>query len=75
MLLRVTASGFFIRSITSVELIGVTNNRDESQTVFDLKLSDAQLTSFVNTPGAGGIDTSLAFDFHNAKLTDQGRHD
>src|SRR5262249_1981034 len=57
--------------IKSVDLTGATNNKDESQTVFDLKLTDAQLVSFVITPGVGGVDASLGFDFHKATLTDQ----
>ena len=65
-LLADEASG---RSITSVELIGVTNG--SNQAVYDLKLSNAELTSYENTPGAA-VDTSLAFDFQKASLTDHG---
>ena len=63
-LLADEASG---KVITSVELIGVTN--DGNQTVYDIKLSNAVA---LMVQQAAGLDTSLAFDFQKVTLTDHG---
>ena len=60
------------KAISTVELIGVATTGDKAQTVYDLKLTDALLTSFDNTPGSQTVDTSLTFDFQKASLTDHG---
>jgi len=53
--------------IKSVELVGVDS---KDQTVYDLKLTDALLASFDNTPGTHGVEAGLAFDFKAISLTD-----
>src|SRR5580704_7333700 len=59
--------------IKSVELVGVDSNlKGETQTVYDLKLTDAQLLKYDNAPGAKGVETGLSFDFHKVSLTDHG---
>jgi hypothetical protein len=38
---------------------------------YDLKLSDAFVSSFENDPGPKGVETALTFDYRQIKLTDQ----
>jgi type VI protein secretion system component Hcp len=61
------------KDIKSVELVGVDSNPEGKElTVYDLKLSDAQLLKYDNAPGAKGVETGLSFDFHKVSLTDHG---
>ncbi len=66
-LLGDAASG---RDIGTIELVGV-DSAARNTTVFDLKLDDAQVTSLANSPGAGGVETDLSFNFKNGSLTDR----
>ena len=47
----------------SVELVAVQNIKDTEQTVYDLKLTGAVVSSFENDPGPSGVETSLAFNY------------
>jgi type VI protein secretion system component Hcp len=53
--------------IKSVELVGVNNS---NQAVYDLKLTNALVASFDNTPGSHGVETALSFDYKGLSLTD-----
>ena len=53
--------------LKSAELVGVDTN---GEAVYDIKLTNAQLTSFENTPGGNGVETALTFDFQKVTLTD-----
>jgi type VI protein secretion system component Hcp len=66
-LLGDAASG---RDIGTIELVGV-DTAARNATVFDLKLDDAQVASLANSPGAGGVETDLNFNFKNGSLTDR----
>jgi type VI secretion system secreted protein Hcp len=57
--------------IKSVELVGVeTSGKGTAQTVLDIKLSNAQIASLTESPGANGLETALAFDYSRLSLTD-----
>jgi type VI protein secretion system component Hcp len=58
--------------ITSVDLVAVQDNLKEgaSQTVFDLKLSNAQIASLKETPGANGLESELTLNYSKLALTD-----
>ncbi len=57
--------------IKSVELVAVeTTDKGTTQTVLDLKLSNAQIASLKVTPGANGLETALTFDYNKLSLTD-----
>jgi len=59
--------------IKSVELVGVDGNlKGEQQTVYDLKLTDAQLLKYDNAPGASVVATGLSLDYKEVSLTDHG---
>jgi type VI protein secretion system component Hcp len=58
--------------ITSVDLVAVQDNLKEgaSQTVFDLKLSNAQIASLKETPGDNGLESQLTLNYSKLSLTD-----
>jgi type VI protein secretion system component Hcp len=57
--------------IKSVELVGVdTSDKGTAQTVLDIKLSNAQIASLTESPGANGLETALTFDYNKLSLTD-----
>ena len=41
-----------------------------SQMVYDLQLSNVQVTSLENDPGSQGVETQLAFSYKSGKLSD-----
>ena len=57
--------------LKSVELVGVkTAAKGASQMVYDLQLSNVQVTSLENDPGSQGVETQLAFSYKSGKLSD-----
>jgi type VI protein secretion system component Hcp len=57
--------------IKSVELVGAETLKGTSLNVYDVKLSDVQVTSFGDDPGTQGVETALAFNFGQISLTDR----
>src|SRR3981081_3128091 len=57
--------------LKSVELVGGETLKGGSLNVYDVKLSDVQITSFGDDPSTKGVETALAFTFGKISLTDQ----
>jgi type VI protein secretion system component Hcp len=63
------------KDIKSVELVGAMSDPKTGQLdqiVYDLKLNNALLSMVQSAAGFPGVDTSVAFDFQKATLTDHG---
>jgi type VI secretion system secreted protein Hcp len=59
------------RLIRSAELVGVEGAPGQQQTVYDLKLSNVQVTAVHTDPtGQSGVDTDVVLNFAKATLTD-----
>src|SRR5205814_1748444 len=58
------------RAIKTVELVGVKHAGETTQTVYDLKLSNALVAGFENDPGPQGVETALTFEYSKISLTD-----
>jgi type VI protein secretion system component Hcp len=58
--------------IKSVDLVAVRDVGEEgaTQTVFDLKLSNASISGLKETPGANGPESQLTFNYNKLSLTD-----
>jgi type VI protein secretion system component Hcp len=60
-----------LKLLKSVELVGVeTTDKGTTQTVLDIKLSNAQIASLTESPGANGLETALTFNYNKLSLTD-----
>jgi type VI protein secretion system component Hcp len=60
-----------LKLLKSVELVGVeTTDKGSTQTVLDIKLSNAQIASLTESPGANGLETALTFNYNKLSLTD-----
>jgi hypothetical protein len=57
--------------IPAVQLVGVETIKGQSQTVYDIKLSDVSVGGFENDPGPNGVETALAFNFARISVTDR----
>src|SRR3979411_2476193 len=57
--------------LKSVELVGAETLKGGSLNVYDVKLSDVQITSFGAVPAPKGVETARAFTFGKISLTDQ----
>jgi hypothetical protein len=55
--------------LKSVELVGAETLKGQSLNVYDIKLSDVQVTSFGDDPGQKGVETALGFSFGQISLT------
>jgi len=56
--------------LRSVDLVGIETVNGKAQTVYDLKLGNALVADFDNTPGAQGLETSLTFSYQKLSLLD-----
>src|SRR5262249_41198330 len=62
------------KRIDTVELVGAQQNGGKEQTVYDLKLTHAQISGLQNDPGTHGVETQATFNFSKVTLTDHPRN-
>src|SRR5262249_27172164 len=62
------------KSIDTVELVGAQQIGGKEQTVYDLKLTHAQISGLQNDPGTHGVETEATFNFSKVTLIDHPRN-
>jgi len=62
------------KSIDTVELVGAQQIGGKEQTVYDVKLTHAEISGLQNDPGTHGVETEVTFNFSKITLTDHPRN-